>query len=90
MQVWPHSQYPLIRVGKLVFNRNPSNYFADVEQAAFSPDHLVPGIEPSPDKMLQVRRRYVRRKDTCKEDDLELRTKKGMAVFLFIFFSLIV
>ena len=38
----------------MVLNENPSNYFADVEQIAFSPSHLVPGIEPSPDKMLQV------------------------------------
>ena len=42
-------------MGKLVLNRNPSNYFAEVEQLAFSPAHLVPGIEASPDKMLQVR-----------------------------------
>ncbi|CAH0383406.1 unnamed protein product [Bemisia tabaci] len=54
-KVWPHSDFPLIPVGKLVLNRNPENYFADVEQAAFSPSHLVPGIEPSPDKMLQAR-----------------------------------
>lgn len=51
-KVWPHSEYPLIPVGKLVLNRNPQNYFAEVEQIAFSPAHLVPGIEPSPDKML--------------------------------------
>lgn len=54
-KVWPHSEYPLIPVGKLVLNRNPQNYFAEVEQIAFSPAHLVPGIEPSPDKMLQGR-----------------------------------
>lgn len=53
-QVWSHSDFPLIPVGKIVLNRNPSNYFTDVEQAAFAPDHLIPGIEPSPDKMLQV------------------------------------
>ena len=51
-KVWPHSNYPLIPVGKLVLNKNPENYFNDVEQIAFSPSHLVPGIEPSPDKML--------------------------------------
>lgn len=45
----------MIPVGKLVLNRNPRNYFAEVEQIAFSPAHLVPGIEPSPDKMLQGR-----------------------------------
>lgn len=53
-KVWPHADYPLIPVGKLVLNRNPTNYFADIEQIAFSPAHLVPGIEPSPDKLLQV------------------------------------
>lgn len=53
-KVWPHKEFPLIKVGKIVLNRNPKNYFTDVEQAAFSPAHLVPGIEPSPDKMLQV------------------------------------
>ena len=45
-KVWPHSEYPLIPVGKLTLNRNPRNYFAEVEQIAFSPAHLVPGIEP--------------------------------------------
>ncbi|VVD05160.1 catalase [Leptidea sinapis] len=54
-KIWPHSDYPLIPVGKLVLDRNPKNYFAEVEQIAFSPSNLVPGIEPSPDKMLQGR-----------------------------------
>uniref|UniRef100_A0A1I7XTN2 Catalase n=1 Tax=Heterorhabditis bacteriophora TaxID=37862 RepID=A0A1I7XTN2_HETBA len=54
-KVWPHSEYPLIPVGKMVLNRNPKNYFAEVEQSAFSPAHVVPGIEFSPDKMLQGR-----------------------------------
>jgi len=54
-KVWPHDEFPLMPVGKLTLNRNPSNYFAEVEQLAFSPAHLVPGIEPSPDKMLQGR-----------------------------------
>jgi catalase len=54
-KVWPHSDYPLIEVGKMVLNRNHDNYFADVEQSAFSPAHLVPGIEPSMDRMLQGR-----------------------------------
>ncbi len=54
-KVWPHSDYPLIPVGRMVLNRNPENYFAEVEQAAFSPSHMVPGIEPSPDRMLQAR-----------------------------------
>ena len=54
-KVWPHSDYPLIPFGKMTLNRNPENYFAEIEQAAFSPSHLVPGIEPSNDKMLQGR-----------------------------------
>ena len=45
-KVWPHSDYPLIEVGKLTLNRNPENYHAEVEQAAFAPAHCVPGIEP--------------------------------------------
>jgi len=54
-KVWPHKDFPLIPVGRLVLNRNPLNYFAETEQSAFSPSHMVPGIEPSPDKMLQGR-----------------------------------
>lgn len=54
-KVWPHKDYPLIPVGKMVLNRNPENYFSEVEQAAFSPGNLVPGIAVSPDKMLQGR-----------------------------------
>jgi catalase len=54
-KVWPHSDYPLIEVGMLELNRNPANYFAEVEQAAFNPANIVPGIGFSPDKMLQGR-----------------------------------
>jgi len=54
-KVWPHADFPPQNVGRLVLNRNPENYFAEVEQAAFSPGNLVPGIGPSPDKMLQGR-----------------------------------
>jgi catalase len=54
-KVWPHKEFPLIDVGVLELNRNPENYFADVEQAAFSPANIVPGIGFSPDKMLQGR-----------------------------------
>jgi catalase len=54
-RVWPHADYSLIEVGRLVLDRNPDNYFADVEQSAFNPAHFVPGIGPSPDKMLQGR-----------------------------------
>ena len=54
-KVWPHGNYPMIDVGILELNRNPENYFADVEQAAFNPANIVPGIGFSPDKMLQGR-----------------------------------
>ena len=51
-KVWPHGDYPPITVGRMVLDRNPENYFAEVEQAAFEPANLVRGIGPSPDKML--------------------------------------
>jgi catalase len=51
-KVWPHGDYPLHTVGRLVLDRNPANYFAEVEQSAFEPANMVPGIGPSPDKML--------------------------------------
>jgi len=54
-KVWPHGDYPLIPLGRMVLDKNPTNYFTDIEQAAFSPANLVPGIAPSPDKMLQGR-----------------------------------
>jgi catalase len=54
-KVWSHADYPLIEVGELELNRNPENYFAEVEQSAFSPSNIVPGIGFSPDKMLQAR-----------------------------------
>ena len=54
-KVWPKGDYPLIEVGEFELNRNPENYFLDVEQAAFSPTHVVPGISFSPDHMLQGR-----------------------------------
>jgi catalase len=54
-KVWPHGDYPLHEVGRLVLDRNPDNFFAETEQAAFEPGNMVPGIEPSPDKMLQNR-----------------------------------
>ncbi|MGJ6965054.1 catalase [Streptosporangium sp. G11] len=54
-KVWPHADYPEITIGKFVLNRNPANYFAEVEQSSFEPANLVPGIGPSPDKMLQGR-----------------------------------
>ncbi|KAK5659231.1 hypothetical protein OQA88_1323 [Cercophora sp. LCS_1] len=53
-KVWPHENFPLLEVGKLRLNRNPSNYFADIEQAAFSPSTNVPGIAPSADPILQA------------------------------------
>jgi len=54
-KVWPHTEYPLIPVGRFTLNRNPKNYHAEMEQSAFAPSNLVPGIEASPDKMLQGR-----------------------------------
>ncbi|MDT3396363.1 catalase [Streptomyces sp. B1866] len=54
-KVWPHADYPPIEIGRLELNRNPENIFAEVEQSVFSPAHFVPGIGPSPDKMLQGR-----------------------------------
>ncbi|UEM05755.1 catalase [Skermanella rosea] len=54
-KVWRHGDYPLIEIGRLELNRNPENYFAEVEQAAFSPANVVPGIGFSPDRMLQGR-----------------------------------
>jgi catalase len=54
-KVWPHTDFPPVEIGRMVLDRNPENYFAEVEQAAFSPGNFVPGIGPSPDKMLQGR-----------------------------------
>src|SRR5208282_5515084 len=54
-KVWPHGDYPLVEVGELVLDHNPENYFAEVEQAAFEPKNIVPGMGYSPDKMLQAR-----------------------------------
>jgi catalase len=54
-KVWPHAEFPLIEVGVMELNRNPENYFAEIEQSAFSPANVVPGISQSPDKMLQFR-----------------------------------
>jgi len=54
-KVWPHSEFPTIDIGTMELNRNAENYFAEIEQAAFSPSNIVPGISHSPDKMLQAR-----------------------------------
>lgn len=54
-KVWPHGDYPLIKIGKLVLNKNPDNFHAQMEQAAFSPGNLVPGIQLSHDRILQAR-----------------------------------
>lgn len=59
-KVWPRSQFPLQEFGRLVLNKNPENYHRDVEQAAFSPGSLVPGIETSPDPLLQFRTFFYR------------------------------
>ncbi|KAF3012978.1 peroxisomal catalase A [Neopestalotiopsis sp. 37M] len=54
-KVWPQSEVPLRRFGKLTLNKNPQNYFAEIEQVAFAPSHLVPGVEPTADPVLQSR-----------------------------------
>jgi len=54
-KVFSHKDFPLRRVGKMTLNENAENYFAQIEQSAFSPSHMPPGIEASPDKMLQVK-----------------------------------
>ncbi len=54
-KVWPHGDYPVMDIGRMVLDRNPGNYFAEVEQAAYAPSNFVPGIAASPDKMLQGR-----------------------------------
>jgi catalase len=54
-KVWPHKDYPLIEVGVMELNSNPLNYFAEIEQAAFEPSNMPPGIGASPDKVLQAR-----------------------------------
>ena len=54
-KIWPHSDYPLVKIGKITLNRNPENFHAETEQSAFSPAHFVPGIEASNCKMLQGR-----------------------------------
>lgn len=54
-KVWPQKEVPLRRFGKFTLNRNPDNYFSEIEQAAFSPSHMVPGVEPSADPVLQSR-----------------------------------
>jgi catalase len=54
-KVWPHADYPPINIGRFTLNRNPDDYFAEVEQAAFEPANMIPGVAPSPDKMLQGR-----------------------------------
>lgn len=59
-KVWPRDQFPLQEFGKIVLNKNPDNYHRDVDQAAFSPSSLVPGIEPSPDMLLQWRMFFYR------------------------------
>lgn len=54
-KVWPHKEYPLLEIGQLELNRNVNNYFSETEQVAFAPSNFVPGINASPDKMLQGR-----------------------------------
>lgn len=53
--IWPHSQFPLRKIGEFTLNENAKNYFAEIEQIAFTPSHMPPGIEPSADPVLQSR-----------------------------------
>lgn len=69
-QIWPQGEFPLIPVGRMVLDRNPKDYFAEVEQIAFSPAHMVPGIEASPDKMLQVNHPILSINLSCQESAL--------------------
>ena len=54
-KVWPHTDYPMITIGRITLNRNPENYFAEIEQASFEPANMPPGVAAFPDKMLQGR-----------------------------------
>ncbi|KAJ7681131.1 catalase-like domain-containing protein, partial [Mycena rosella] len=54
-KIWPEDEYPLLEVGKIVLNKNPENWFSEIEQAAFSPANMPPGVEPSNDPVLQAR-----------------------------------
>lgn len=54
-KIWPHKKYPLRKVGRMTLCKNPDNWFAEIEQAAFSPSNMVRGVEPSPDPILQAR-----------------------------------
>lgn len=59
-KVWPRSEFPLQEFGKIVLNKNPDNYHRDVDQAAFSPASMVPGVQSSPDMLLQWRMFFYR------------------------------
>ena len=59
-KVWPRGDFPMHEIGRLVLNKNPENYHRDVEQAAFSPGSMVPGVEDSPDPLLQHRMWFYR------------------------------
>ena len=54
-KVWPHTDYPMLTIGRITLDRNPENYFAEIEQASFEPANMPPGVAASPDKMLQGR-----------------------------------
>jgi catalase len=54
-KVWPHGDYPLVKIGRVILNKLPNNFFMESEQAAFNPASLIPGIEPTPDRLLQAR-----------------------------------
>ena len=80
-KVWPQKDYPLRPVGRLVLDQNPKNYFSEIEQIAFSPSHLIPGVEASPDKMLQGR--------LFSYPDAHVRFKFVFSLLLFCIYSLV-
>lgn len=59
-KIWPRAEFPLREFGKIVLNKNPDNYHRDVDQAAFSPASMVPGVQSSPDMLLQWRMFFYR------------------------------
>ena len=77
-KVWPHGDYPLIEVGRMTLDRNPTDYHTEIEQAAFEPNNLVLGIGPSPDKMLLARLFLLCRR-APRSDGRELQTNPGQS-----------
>src|SRR5690606_40874035 len=77
-KTWPHADWPLIKVGTMTLNRNPENFFAQIEQAAFSPGNTVPGIGLSPDKMLLGRAFAYADAQRSEEHTSELQSRENL------------